>query len=509
MAGTTAGPSAATADTPVSTTVGPNGQKIETYQQWNVQDWFDTPRWTLTGTQADSDIKAGMWWQDSQDLNNKVAPVMRTAAAQWDAQYAKLDAAQDKLKAARTTLAGYKGADADQLNRALDNLSASLNQRAEATEPISKALTNSASVIETNHRGPMTTLWDKWEQDLANAPQCKADVEQMQPVISDMAQSVLDAANAIQKGYQTEIEPPEIETAQPNPAGDDSSSDDGSQTSDLASKASTTTPGVVTTAGSTPAGAGAPATTAIGTAPGTVVSPTAAGTTHAAVASTHTAAANLTTAGTATPAGTAPTVSQVGSGPSLAGIGASTTAPTVPSAPAFAPSPLATAGGGAAAPLSAGLPAAGFAGSPAVGGAGLAGAGFVPFGGGTSGRNSQQPRRDDDERRQQGGVVSPVVGGVGAGRGGRATARIRPGDARRPTNAGVAAGLLGRAAKDAESAEVAASTRRKASKTASRRDGNDQDMFLDEDAWLIDDPGAGVVEAHQPHDPGAASAVIG
>jgi len=211
------------ADTPVSVTKGPNGQEIETYQQWNVQDWFDTARWNLTGTQADSDFKAGLWWQDSQDLNNTVAPSMRTAAAQWDAQYAKLDAAKDKLTAARTKLANYTGQDATSLNQALDNLTQSLDQRAEATEPISAALRNSASVLETSHAGPMTTLWNKWENDLANAPVCKVDVEQMKPVISDMAQSVLDAANAVQKGYQTEIEPPEVATPQPGRqlAGDD------------------------------------------------------------------------------------------------------------------------------------------------------------------------------------------------------------------------------------------------------------------------------------------------
>jgi hypothetical protein len=168
------------------------------------------------------------------------------------------------------------------------------------------------------------------------------------------------------------------------------------------------------------------------------------------------------------------------------------------------------AGGAATLPPPA-LPAGGFA--RAAGGAGLAGAGFVPFGAGAAtGRGTP---RDQDERKRQGGIVSPVVGGAGgaeAARGSR-SARIRPGDAARPASrAGVAAGLLGRAAKDAESADIVASTRRpaaKASRTASRRSSDDQDMFLDEDAWLIDDPGAGVVEAHQPHDPGAASAVVG
>lgn len=494
-------------DTPVSVAEGPNGQEIETYQQWNVQDWFDTPRWSLTGSQADSDFKAGLWWQDSKDLNNIVAPAMRTAADQWDAQYAKLDAAKAKLTSARTRLAGYTGKDAQELNRTLDNLTQSLDQRAEATEPISTALRNSASVIETSHAGPMTTLWNKWENDLANAPVCKVDVEQMTPVISDMAQSVLDATNAVQKGYETEIEPPEVGTPQPDTTkvvGPDSSTDaaSGDDSSAASGQPATSTPGVVATGNSHQAATANSHATSVGSAPGTVVTPAGSG---------PSAASAVTGSGAGAVTGTSATGTHT-AGPSLAGIGASTAAPTVPTAPAFAPGPVASGGAATLPPV---LPAAGLgpAASTAGGSAAVGAPGFVPLGG-AGARTGQQTRRDEDGRKRQ-GVVSPVVGGAGATRGAR-SAQIRPGNATRPAgNAGIAAGLLGRAAKDAESADIVASTRRpsaRASRTASRY-GSDkadgQDMFLDEDAWLTDDPGAGVVEAHQPHDPGAASAVIG
>jgi len=487
------------ADTPVSVTAGPNGQKIETNQQWNVQDWFDTKTWSLTGTQADSDFKAGMWWQQSQDFNNIVAPTMRTAADQWDALYAKLDTSKANLTAARAKLVGYTGKDAASLNQTLDNLTQSLEHQAQAAEPAPKALRSGASIIETSHTGPMTRLWNKWQQDLANAPACKADVEQMQPVISGMPQAVLDAANAVQKAYHTEISPPEISTPQPGATqtvGDNSSTGDGSadSSSTAAQSTATPTPGVVA-AGTSNATANTTSATAVGTAPGTVVTPTSTGT-LAAGATGPSAASAVTGTGAVT-------------GPTLAGLGASTAAPTVPTAPAFAPGSIASGGGAATLPPV--LPAAGFAGTAtgAVGGSALApGAGFVPFG--TGAGTGRETRHDEDDRKRQ-GLISPI-GGAGAARGTR-SARIRPGDAARPSNrAGVAAGLLGRAAKDAESADVVASTQRKTTKAAARRspDGQDgQDMFLDEDAWLIDDPGVGVVEAHQPHDPGAASAVVG
>jgi hypothetical protein len=131
-------------------------------------------------------------------------------------------------------------------------------------------------------------------------------------------------------------------------------------------------------------------------------------------------------------------------------------------------------------------------------------------------------KRDDERKRQV--AISPVSGATLGGARGTRSAAIRPGSAK-PINPGVAAGLLGRAAKDAEVPGVVASTRRKASKAAARRAeaGLAQDMFLDEDAWLIDDPGTGVVAAQEapaapatpeapaapaPRDHGEASAVI-
>jgi len=148
------------------------------------------------------------------------------------------------------------------------------------------------------------------------------------------------------------------------------------------------------------------------------------------------------------------------------------------------------------------------------GGAGGGGAGLAPFmpATGSGSRAGNGSKRDEDDRKRQ-GVISPVPGAARGGARGTRGGAIRPGTAK-PINPGVAAGLLGRAAKDAEVLDVAASTRRKASKTAARHsetglDGSTQDMFLDEDAWLIDDPGTGVVAVQEPRDPGGASAVIG
>src|SRR5882757_703628 len=477
---------------PVSVTKGPNGQNIETYQQWNVEAWWDEGRWTLTGTQADSNYKAGLWWQDAQDFKNIVAPAMRTAAANWDKQYQVLDATKDQVTTAKGQLVGFTGKDADALNLQADNITRSLDQRAEATDPIKPALLHAADIIDQNF--PIVKLWwDKWEQDLANAPKCKFDTEQMMVPMQNMARGVLQASKAIMQGYQTELEVPQVTQTPPSATANGTITPvDQTAAGDTTTPAATPTaavPGVVTTAGTHTAAAttnAAAPNTAVGSAPGTVVTPGASATGTAAL-----------------PAAAGPAAA----GPTLAGLGASAVAPSVPSAPAFAPSPVAT-GGAATMPM---LPPTGLAG-PALGAPGRAGGaggsgsgsgtGLAPFlpatGTGTgTGAGSGNKRKDDDERKRQ-VAVSPVSGTTLGGARGTRSAAIRPGTAK-PINPGVAAGLLGRAAKDAEVPGVVASTRRKASKAAARRAeaGLAEEMFLDEDAWLIDDPGTGVVAAQE------------
>src|SRR5882757_1302391 len=113
---------------PVSVTKGPNGQDIETYQQWNVEEWWNEAQWTLTGTQADSNYKAGAWWNIALDFKNKVEPALRTAAANWDKQYQVLDVAKDQVTAAKGQLVGFTGKDADAMNLQADNFTRSLDQ---------------------------------------------------------------------------------------------------------------------------------------------------------------------------------------------------------------------------------------------------------------------------------------------------------------------------------------------------------------------------------------------
>ena len=191
-------------------------------------------------------------------------------------------------------------------------------------------------------------------------------------------------------------------------------------------------------------------------------------------------------------------------------------APTAPSAPAFAPSPVAAAGGGAATmPMA---PMTGFAGTGLAEGGPTSGRGLGPAGGTglapfmpTPNSSGSTAGDGQDDRKRQNVIAAPVTGATLGGARGARRGAIRPGTAK-PINPGVAAGLLGRAAKDAEGLDVAPSTRRKVSKTAARRsqDGdNNEDMFLDEDAWLIDDPGTGVVAVQEPRESGGASAVIG
>jgi len=492
---------------PVSVTKGPNGQDIETYQQWNIEAWWDEGRWTLTGTQADSNYKAGLWRQDAEDFFNIVAPPMRTAAATWGTQYQTVDQAKGQVTAAKGQLVGFTGKDADALNTQADNFIRSLDQRAEATDPIKPALLSAADIIDQNF--PIVQRWwNQWEQDLANAPKCKFDTEQMMAPMQNMARAVLQAAKAIMQGYQTELETPEVTQPPPSqlPGGTTAVTAADQQAaanpSDPAANPAASVPGVVTAgtphAAVTNPGSGTAALpgTTVGNAPGTVVTPSSNPSGGSAVLP-------AASTGTAAPAG-----------PTLAGIGAGTVAPSVPTAPAFAPSPVTSTGGGAApmpmlptglAGPGRGPTSGGTTSAPAFG----SGAGLAPFMPTTGGGAGQVNKRDEQDDRKRQVVVSPVTGApIGGARGARSGA-IRPGTAK-PINPGVAAGLLGRAAKDADGLDIPTSTLRKASRKA-RRDKTDdaEDMFLDEDAWLIDDPGAGVVEAHQPQDPGAASAVIG
>ena len=495
---------------PVSVSKGPNGQDIETYQQWNVEAWWNEAMWTLTGTQADSNFKAGQWWQIAQDFKNTVAPAMRTAAANWDQQYQVLDAAKDQVTAAKGQLVGFTGKDADALNTQADNFTRSLDQRAEATDPIKPALLSAADIIDQNF--PIVKLWwDKWEQDLANAPKCKFDTEQMMGPMQSMARGVLQAAKAIMQGYQTELEVPQVTQAPPSqlPGGTTAVTAADQQAaanpSDPAANPAASVPGVVTAgtqhAAVTNPGSGTAALpgTTVGNAPGTVVTPSSNPSGGSAVLP-------AASTGTAAPAG-----------PTLAGIGASTVGPSVPTAPAFAPSPIASSGGGAAPmpmlPTGLAGPGRGTTGgttggttsAPAFGsGAGLAP--FMPITGAGAGQGNKRDEQDDRKRQL---VISPVTGApIGGARGARSGA-IRPGTAK-PINPGVAAGLLGRAAKDADGLDIPTSTLRKASRKARRDETDDAaDMFLDEDAWLIDDPGTGVVAVQEPRDPGSASAVIG
>ncbi|PZS32738.1 MAG: hypothetical protein DLM58_09275 [Pseudonocardiales bacterium] len=473
-------------DTSVAVTRAANGQKIETYKQWNAQDWFDTVRWSMNGTQLDSDFRAGLWRWDALDMKAGSAD-LRAAGDAWRQQHANVVAAKAKVRSAQANLVGQSGKDIDAQNAAFEKIHASLSQHGDAIEPAMAVFPNSADILDRGN-ARITELWNKWEGDRGNPPVCHQDVVQMQPVIAGMAQAILDCANAVQQVGHIELGMPEITVAPVSHrvAADPSTAGATNQSTGNLHAAgnvvpSSNLPGVVTSGATTHPGHTAAAFTP-GTTPGTVVSPTVSGTT-----------------------------ASTSSGPQLAGMGATAFAPpTLSSAMPIAPiASVGSAGlaGGGFVPFMPG----GFAGGTRTGAGsgstgisrGSAASPFAPFvGGAGAGRGGRTPRpgeRDKGDPQRRTGAV-PLVGGspLGVGGAGRAPAQIRPGDAARAQTGGIAASLLGRAARDDEGVVAAGSTKRR---RQSRSQEQDRMVFLDEEAWLTDDPGVGVVTADGPDGP--------
>ena len=492
---------------PISSTTGSNGQVTHTFEQWNPQQWFDVNAWTLTGTQADSNYKAGLWWSYAQDMKASTDALMKHATS-WETGRGQLVDAQQKTRTARAELAGYSGASAKANSAALDNLDSALTARMQSVEPIPAALRNTAAIINDGYN-KMQVLWDKWEQDLANAPQCDADVQQMQPVISNMAQSMLDSANAMMVAYHTELAPPTVTNAPPTVQNADSSGSNADSTAVPAAN-STASPATISSVSSA-AKAGA--------APGTVVTPagahiqgvslagsgssTIAPTTHvAAPAALHTTPAGgigSGTTGSIVPAAASLSPTAAGSTPTLAGMGAGTLAP--PSAPTTAGAPSGLAGSSGS--ISGTMPATGIGGGLPAGMAAGAG-GFAPFAPTVGGSGSGSRRQREDQRSDRSGTVMPMSPGAGAAGATRKPGTIRPGVAKRTGSAeaaGVAGGLRGRTG---ESGAPGSIKRRVSNSRRSRAEDSATvqflDQILDEDAWLTEDAGSGVVGAKPTDD---------
>ncbi len=477
---------------PVSSTKQANGQVLQQFQQWDPQQWFDTNRWTLTGSQADSDYKAGMWWSDAQDMQKGV-PALQKHAESWTSGRQQLVDALQKVRAARARLTGYAGKSEKAMHTALDHMETALSARMDAVEKVPEKLNLAAQKVSTYYP-TMQALWNKWENDRANAPVCHEDTVQMQQPISNMAQSFLDAADAIMKAYNTELAPPTVTTAQPG-ARQASSNDSTSATASPATSANGTTTSIngISRAGSAPgtlvttptasaghvaglaaAGAG---TTAPATHPAATLGHVAnvagnssgahvAGTIGGAHSAAHQAASNSAQAN-ATQAT-----------PTLAGAGAGTLAPPTPTGmPAAAPMPAAT-------------------GSAATTGAGA----FVPFLGaapaGAAPRTSPSRERTDRDRT---GAAMPVTPPLAAG-GKRTPTTIRPGVAKPsgPGQAAVAGVLRGRTGGAGATGSM---RRRVGTSRCNRGEERDTVQFLDEDAWQTDDAGSGVVAARAADEP--------
>jgi hypothetical protein len=480
-------------------------QSSDPYTMWNSQEWFDNVRWGLTGTEVDSDFKAGLWWKDAEAMNAMV-PDIRSAAQQWQKEVDEITDKMNSLVSSRTGLEANRGVDAARTQSAYDDMIKAAKQRIAELSPVPKALTNAADVI-ANGAPQVAKWWNKWEGDRANFEACHQDTVAMQPIISDMARAFLQAADATQQPFANALGMPQITVPKGNvstlpKALQDHLSSDAANTS-IAQKAAANAAGSVKAATNNTPGV---VTGGAGT-----VSP------------------GVSTAGTVVGGGSSTTTAT----PTLAGMGgASFNAPTVGgtsgllggsgaagSAPGFAPgtglgSSFAGAGG------------AGLGGAAGVGG-GAGTGGTMPFmpggamgAGGSANRtrstvepgvSSSAPTTDDflapgmggaagSDKRKRNEVkpgVAPLIGGNVGRVDARRSVQIRPGDALRPRSgsAGVAEGLLGRAAKDAEFDDLqslGAGRRRRQNKT---REGADTLEFLDEDAWETDDPGTGVLNS--------------